>query len=200
MKHYDERIEALLLSHSFTELTPEEQAYVRQQLGEEAAYEAERTMRLRTRAILAAETPPSDPEGRAAVLARAGKKRPAIVIPLWQAAAAAAIAFLVAWFLRDATHTNSSGNPAPTVLTTIDTVFQPIKVKDTIYLTENNTVSSPEEKQQTVVPSPKRSPKKATPRRILPSKKKVNSTPAPSPKLAAAMAALPDPGATSRRV
>ena len=142
MNTYHDKLEDLLLAKDFDELSQAEKAYVASVLASAAAgdtegsnsaadtYQAQRAMRLKSRAVLAAEVAPADPAGLAAVMGRVRPTRR--VVPLWQAAAAVVLVGLFAWFGRGL----SSGGEVESgeLLTQIDTILKEVKVVDTVYL------------------------------------------------------------------
>lgn len=182
MNSYDDKLETLLLSKDYAALGPAERSYVGQVLGGEVEYAAERTMRLRTRAVFAAETAPADPGGLAAVMART-KSRRSVVVPLWQAAAAALLLALFAWLGRGWTMANEKEDAE--LLAMVDTVLKEVRVVDTVYLPAANVEEHPlvveQEEKPVVQPKHKRKPNTKA-----------------SAKLVAAIEALPEPGVAGK--
>lgn len=184
MKSYDDRLETLLLEKDFAELTAEEQAHVARVLGDAAAYAAARALRLRGRAALAAESAPQDPEGLAAVMART-RRRKAVVIPLWQAAAAVLLATLLAWWGRG--WGQSEATRAGELIAAVDTVLREVRVVDTVYL------PAPQAETHPLVQAAEQ--RKPGLRRKAP---RWNAAQPRSPQLAVALATLPAPAVTAR--
>ncbi len=238
MNTYDDKLEELLLAKEYEDLSASEKKYVRKSLGAggpgdtpeayaaavdpaEAyapvdpaeAYAAARALRLRSRSLLASEAAPADPAGLAAVMERTRPRR-AIVIPLWQAAAAVVLVALLAWWGRGLGQLGQTDG----LLATVDTVYQEVKVVDTIYLpgqnmdNRNNPKSvrpksysndGPVRNRTTDSdPSGNRTPnlnpsKNSTPNRGI-AQSPAQENPTASDKIAEALALLPNPGITSR--
>lgn len=131
MNTYHDKLEDLLLTKDYDALTPAERSYVADTLGNADAYSSERVLRLRSRAVLASETAPADAAGLTAVMERTRPRR-AVVIPIWQTAAAVILAALLAWWGRGIL--NTSGTSEEGLLATVDTVYQEVKVLDTVFL------------------------------------------------------------------
>lgn len=226
MNTYDDKLEELLLAKDFEDLSASEQRYVAERLGVQkgshndptgvqkqhsakATYAAERTLRLRSRAVLGAESAPADPAGLAAIMERTRPRRGA-VIPLWQAAAAVILVALLAWWGRGIIQ--ATNDQEQELIASSDTVFQEVKVLDTIYLPGPDAESHPLINDQASMTlndqdkshSPVRPPKnnyKAGNNPIANSSpaKDLKSPPLQSPdKVAEAMAILPEPSVTRK--
>ncbi|HHG84728.1 MAG TPA: hypothetical protein ENJ82_08255 [Bacteroidetes bacterium] len=189
MKDYNEKLEALLLNKDYATLTGAERAYVSATLGDEAAYAAERVLRVRSRALLVAESVPDDPAGLAIVMART--RRNGAMVPLWQAAAAVLLVAVLAWWGKGLA-LNKAGL-ADGRLALADTVYREVRVLDTVYLPAPQAADHPllaEDGAAKPQPASFQQKRKATLKGRRP--KTVRGT--LTSKLAEAIATLPEPG------
>lgn len=186
MSQYDERLEALLLEKDYADLTAAERKLVTAHLGGAAAYAAAREMRKRSQALLQAEKAPADPDGLAIVMART--RRPAATVPLWQAAAAAVLIAVAAWWGRGLTL--SRPVKATEVMAAVDTVLREVRLVDTVYLPAPSVAAHPLTQEVPAPDAPAPRPGKA--------RKGKRTSPSLPRKLAAAIATLPDPGQAGR--
>lgn len=131
MKQYNDQLEELLLHKSYADLQPAEQEWVDELLGSKEAYASARAMRIRSAEILKAEIAPGDPNGLAGVMSRVQPRR-SKGIPLWQAAAAILLAVLGTWMVMGLTQDRKSS--IDRLLAKSDTIWQEIRVVDTVYL------------------------------------------------------------------
>lgn len=181
MNLYNDKLESLLLAKAYADLTPSEKDFVARAQMDSASYASARSMRMRTRTLLAAESAPVDPAGLAAVLERTRRRRGAVV-PLWQMAAAVVLAIMLTWWGKG--WADGAGEVVDNRLAVTDTLYKEVKTVDTVFMP-----APPPEKIFVVE------------RIEVPAKAQVRlvaSNSQPSKEVAAAMAMLPAPEVAER--